>query len=228
MFITLILVGPYAGQTRTLRNILFTDGRARVAGTTKSLESYIRYMTRSYQAYVEGSDEHKAAAAKWEAEHGQHQIDREAQPGSPNPIQRAVQPYGSGTGPGTPEDGRRHDVHQSGHPGLRPDGSERAGPEAAEGVQGEVATAQAEPEPDHRPAAPKNLIEAISQLQWDNPDHWNKDGRPAVAAVAEIAGITNLTRERVDAAMPEGFGREMQRELMGGPSPRKPEPAQTP
>lgn len=226
--ITLILVGPYAGHTRTLRNIRFTSGRARIEGTTKSLESYIRYMTRSYQAYVEGSDEHKAAAEKWEAEYGQHKTDGETQPGAPNPIQRAVQPYGGGTGPGGDEDGRRHDVDQPGHPGLRPDGSERAGPEAAEGVQGEVATEQEEPEPDYRPAAPKNLIEAISQLEWDNPDHWNKDGCPAVAAVAQIAGVTNLTRERVDAAMPEGFNREVQRELMGGPSPKKPEPAQTP
>lgn len=49
------------------------------------------------------------------------------------------------------------------------------------------------PDPDARQAA---IVDAIAQLDADNPDVWLRDGKPDAAALAEITGWTVSAAER--------------------------------
>ena len=53
----LVLTGAYAGKTVELNGYNFTDGILALFGAPKAVEGVIRYMGKSYQAYLEGSDE---------------------------------------------------------------------------------------------------------------------------------------------------------------------------
>lgn len=53
----LILTGAYTGKTVELNNSQFVDGVLGMHGTQEAVQGLIKYMGRSYQAYLEGSDE---------------------------------------------------------------------------------------------------------------------------------------------------------------------------
>lgn len=50
------------------------------------------------------------------------------------------------------------------------------------------------------------IVEALSQLDPANDDHWNADGKPKMAALEAVLGRTDVTRAQVEAAAP-GFTR---------------------
>ena len=50
------------------------------------------------------------------------------------------------------------------------------------------------------------LIEALQALDPDDDDHWTAEGRPAMAALIDLAG-REVTRREVDAIAPD-FTRE--------------------
>lgn len=64
--------------------------------------------------------------------------------------------------------------------------------EPLDGVAAE-AVSLAPTDPAARKAA---ILDAIAQLDADNPDVWLRDGRPDAAALAEIAGWTVSAAER--------------------------------
>lgn len=53
----LVLTGAYAGKTVELNGYNFTNGVLAMFGAPETVEGVIRYMGKSYQAYLEGSDE---------------------------------------------------------------------------------------------------------------------------------------------------------------------------
>ncbi len=71
------------------------------------------------------------------------------------------------------------------------------------------------------------MTDQIVGLDWEDDEHWTKDGRPAVAPIAAALKIVNLTRARVDAATPKNFCRTRQQEIVDG-IPAEEDPAQVP
>ena len=73
----------------------------------------------------------------------------------------------------------------------RPSNDVEGADEAAPGDSGAGADGG---RPRRSKAEVRKIRAALNSLDKDNPDHWAIDGEPAIAAVAEIAGIADLTR----------------------------------
>lgn len=66
---TVVLVGPRAGKTMELAGFKFVDGKTQLEGTEAQLEPALSLLANFNSAYIEGSEEHKAAQAAWDEAH---------------------------------------------------------------------------------------------------------------------------------------------------------------
>lgn len=92
----------------------------------------------------------------------------------------------------------RSDVRESGPPPAAPSAVVERDAAPAAGDQG-VATSG-----DGSGRAETAVIaEAVALLEPENDEHWAADGRPSLAAVAELSGIQDLTRDKIEIAAPD-------------------------
>lgn len=188
--VILVLTGPHAGRDITLGNYRFIQGRTVVFYPASQCSGIIKYMSRCYQAFPEGSPE--LAAALGRSVDGQSEPEAAQVPGSAGEIPGDVQSTGGGPPSGATEDGGRDDAGRSGDPGIHSVGEERPSAETAERREASVPTPQAQSE--------SKVREALSMLDHGNDELWTRDGRPTVAAVATFAGqsVKRSTIEAVD------------------------------
>jgi len=203
----LVLTGPYAGRTMNLKGHQFVEGVLELHGTMEAVEGLVVYMGRSFQAFLEGSDELRAAQERdKEAADGQRNSSREVQPEG-DEGEGHVQPEGEGApapsddhgnGAGEAPEGTGTDV--SGGNGQSDAGVPERAPE-----QGGAGEAQ--------PVTPTDtaLLKAIHGLDPENDDHWTEDGLPLMTAVETSYGSAGITRKDVEAAAPE-WNRDKARE----------------
>jgi len=195
----LILTGPYAGKTIKLNGCTFEKGVLELRGKAEAVEGLVTYMGRSYQAYLEGSDELKAAqkrdAERLEKVNGERDNSRSIQPekGS-DPGKGQVQPEGQGTASQT-NNGRSGAVKtEKGSEGgvSSGDGHENAGLSQAAGGQNRSL-------PETTDLA---LQKAVLALDSKNNEHWTTGGKPAISAVEQAYGSTGITRKDINAVAP--------------------------
>jgi len=212
----LVLTGPLAGQTTNLRGCAFTDGVFEVYMPAEQFEGLATYLRRSFQAYVDGSDELKAAQKRdkqfaQENSNGERDNQGEVQPPEGGDEGDGdVQPEGQGT----PEEGPTSiegDVDaETGAEGGIPDrdGHEDSGlPESEHG--GTVRSDSAE--------LTDPMVEAVLSLDPEEDSHWTAAGQPAVAAVAVAIGDESVTRKDIKEGA-SGYDRESVREIKNGVS----------
>lgn len=66
---TVVLVGPHAGKSIELAGFKFVDGKLELEGTDGQLEPALSLLANFNSAYVEGSEEYRAAQAAWDEAH---------------------------------------------------------------------------------------------------------------------------------------------------------------
>lgn len=103
--------------------------------------------------------------------------------------------------------------------GLPKDATDEVGAKAAENAAGlndaqpghhlAGENAAGKPKTDAEANKPnEKLKKALRGLESKNDDHWTKDGRPAISAVAALYGSSDFTRADVDAAYGPDYNRE--------------------
>lgn len=207
--LTLILVGAYAGRTIVLNSHEFVNGECTLTGEATALSGALNYLNKCYGVYVKGSAEAKKAQENWDAIHGsketkngQCDTDTGDQPDPPAEIQREVQPDGPRTASEAPIDSTSDVDADTGSAGgvSSGDGHEDAG--IFSRATAEVGT---------------RIADAIQTLDPLNDDHWTQaDGKPAVSAVSEAAGM-NVTRPQIEAVAKD-WNRETALEAKTKPS----------
>lgn len=196
----LILTGYYAGQNLKVRNFQFTKGVLEMHGTPDQVEGIINYMGKTYRAYLEGSDELKAAQI------GRNSGPSKVEGGDPEtgePTDSGVRPAGEGS----PE-----------VPAVLDEGSDDPAPGSAgaDPAGGGHADAGVSPAPEGGSADnPMNgdvaaLRTAVLGLDPDVEDNWTALGKPAMGALEYLGG--GVTRKMVVAAAGD-FDRDKAREL---------------
>lgn len=90
--ITLVLTGGRAGQTVTLGNLPFVEGRYTLRGDLSTMGGLLRYMARIYAAFPEGSEE---LAKHQEPENGKAHADATAAGRQAEQVSGHVQPDGA-------------------------------------------------------------------------------------------------------------------------------------
>lgn len=175
---TLVLTGGRAGATCVLAKYRFVDGRLTLEGSPTTVDKLTMFLGRTYKAFPEGSRELE------EATNGLHsEIRAEVGGGGPAPLSSGDRPRERGApsvpapdvGPGdaAPTRGTTQLPARDGHaqPGLH------GGSVRIEAVRAGVA-----------------------RLDPRNDEHWAVDGKPALAIVSVLAGLSDLTRAELDAA----------------------------
>jgi len=217
----LVLTGPYVGQTKFLNGYWYVDGVLDITDTPENMEGLILYMGKSYQAFLEGSDEHKAAQQRdaiyceeelaKEAENGErdtHGTDRPEHTvqGSDNSLEGKVQPAGRGSAEVPPVDGASTADNPTGTEGSisSGDGHENTGLSDTETGSGGIVEPTGTVDP--------LLEKAILSLDPSVKEHWIADGRPAMAAVEASFGSADVTRRDVEAAVPD-WNRDKSQEI---------------
>lgn len=208
----LVLTGPYTGKTKRLQGHLFDRGVLKFYGTAAAVEGLVTYMGRSYQAYLEGSDELRAAQDRDDAAYLK-EISRETADGErdiqgeisesegTDPGDGDVQSEGSGSSETPPDDGTGAGEDPEGSEG---DVSDRDGhedprvPDAEAGSGGPVETSR---------SVNVALQNAVYALDPENNGHWTGAGLPAMTVVEHVYGSADITRRDVEIAAP-GYDRD--------------------
>lgn len=183
----LTLVGAHAGKTILLRGYQFTEGSLEVQGPAGDVDSLGEYLNRCYQAFPDPSEELDAArAALEEPEDGGGEIHTD-EPGAGDGDPSGANDPAGGDGANTQEqpgsgDGEGNDDATTGEAGAGDAGGDSEGP----------------------------IVVALRQLDVNDDEQWNADGKPKMAAIEAIMGRTDVTRAEVTAAAPD-FNRETAR-----------------
>jgi hypothetical protein len=188
-----VLIGPYFGKTINLGSLpwRFVNGACTVTANVGDTAMTARFLERNWQAYPEN---HPAVK---EFLDGQRNLQTAKVEDSQPQVPSDLQPKGGGTDAGDPTNsGEGSAGAETGSTELLPDGS------------GQASQLVPAPKPFIEPTAEVNikLFNAVKMLDPTNNDHWTKEGKPAVTAVATFYGATDVTRADIDAAYP-GFTR---------------------
>lgn len=203
MKLELTLVGALAGRNVKLAGVKFTGGRTTLVGSEPDIAGMAKYLRRCYQALPEDSE--KLARIMQTKEmvqiYGQYQPEKSPERISDDEVQgQSGEQDGQGIAQAGSDDVEDDDESQEAGAGSIPEGA---------GHEDSRVSVPAAPTVDD-PATPQideKLKVAIASLDPDNNDHWTrKGGQPAVAAVAELVGRTDVTRRDIEAAAP-GYGR---------------------
>lgn len=194
MKIDVVLTGFHAGKSIELAGKSFVGGRYTVQGNAVEVETQLRYLARTYQAFPVGSAELEAAQKRDEAHGIQHHAPKgEQQSGAERLRAGEFRPAGqvqeTGAVPGTGPGGSASD----GDSGVRSGGS---GHEHS-GLQPEQVAA---------------LRILLRKLDPKNDAHWTEEGLPSVEVVSQAAADQSIDRATINAVAP-GFTRERAVEL---------------
>ena len=196
------LFGPRKGQTMTINGHQFIDGWARLQQSTEKAGICMRVLS-FYGAYARGTPDYNKAMDAEEAANGAGEADTKAVEGADTPVRSNVRP--DGPGPATPAavegNGNAESGGASGSGGdTNGDGHGHAGvPKFPEGK-------------DRRDIEPPSEVNdairtAVKKLDPENGDHWvatgADKGKPKLKAVEEAHGRAGLTRQDVEAALPD-------------------------
>lgn len=206
----LVLTGWYAGKNAKLNGYEFVNGTCTLIGSSEGIQGAVTYFGKTYQAFLEGSDELAAAQARDaanEAERQNGKRDLSEGPGD-GVVQGEVQPDGRGAseasaavGPGDDdlEAGNSVDIPAGdGHADARVPGPQESGPHGGQ----EHALSGS----DHR------LQQVIYSLDPDDADHWTGLGLPKMAVIEVAMGSTGFTRKDIERCAP-GYDRDAAREI---------------
>lgn len=184
---TMILTGALADQTIKLGNHYFTDGKLVLEGAPHEVDSAIKVLGRSYQAFMAGSDELESAQKR-------DAFVKEAKGGVLNRTDEAGKPGNT--------DGIRGDAHGKAGPlqavpavsGMRHDAGS-----AAPGSEGLVSVGSGSQGSGLHADQVKRVKDALAKLDPKTPAHWSEDGLPSIEALVEITKDQSINRAVVEA-----------------------------
>lgn len=193
----MVLTGPLTGKSVVINRHEFVNGIGHIVVEPHAMDAFLTFMARSCQAYPQGSDELRYAQERDRA-NGLLR-DLQANPSSPDGASASVQGAGD-HGAGQVPDSRalQSDGHAdgaTGGEGLVPGGS---GHEDS-GLGNRMGAGPHE-QPD---AVIARIATAVRKLDHSLDDHWTADGLPSVSVIADAIGDQKVTREMIDAAVPE-------------------------
>jgi hypothetical protein len=189
----LVLTGARTGKTCTLgKQYRFKNGLATVRGDEKGVAGLIRYLSRAYKAFPEGSVELAEAQAHDRANpelkevlDGVSHPQAGAQPRGPDQVLSDVQSSGQGSASVSPTLSGESTASDQGTAGSVSSGN------------GHTHSGD-----DGAPTEQDRIQQALSQLVHANDEHWTAEGKPRIEAVAELSGIPNVTRAMVEVVGP--------------------------
>jgi len=190
--VTLELKGHFAGVTKVLSDVQFTNGRVTLAGPQPEVESLSKYLFRCYQAVPVGTP----WPPKEEGENGPDQIHESAGSGKADAVQAGVQPDGTGPAETGSNDGNGAAKTEADGSRSVPSGDGQPNPRIDTPNERFNSTS-------HSALNPEKLLKAMESLDHNNPAHWTQPGKPRVDAVEKFYGGSGLTRADLDAVWPE-------------------------
>ena len=177
-----VLTGPLQGRTINLGNpknpFKFEKGVLRVVAAPQELALYTRFLERNWQAFPEN---HPKAQ---EVLNGQRNIPAQKSEDQQPVVSSGLQSDGTGAEDGVQE---------------QDDGSGASSAET--GTAGSIPAWDGQPEGLIRELNEK-LLRAVKSLDSTNDSHWTQDGKPAMTAVGNAYGATDITRSDVEAVAP--------------------------
>jgi len=181
----LVLTGARTGKTCVLNKYQFVNGITYVEGPDKDVDGISKYFAVAYKAFPEGSAElaymqrvdHDNSKLQ-EVLHGISHAAPDSQPGRSGEVSSNIQPGRVGLAQKGPNAGAGAATPPPGSTGSVPGG------------------------PGHADAGLDELKRAVVQLNPSNDEHWTSEGKPAIAALAQICRRANITRAEVEAAAP--------------------------
>lgn len=195
------LFGPYRGKTMLVNGHHFVNGRVVLAQSSQNMAACMRVLS-FYGAYARGTPPYDEALAKEEAEDGTDKISTETVKGPDATVPTGVRPDGSGPAEKAADDGRTNagaEGSDSSASGPSGDGHEHAGvPKFPE-------------DKDHRVIEPPSKVNeavkiAVLKLDPEVDQHWvmtgAHKGKPKLQAVEDAYGKAGLTRQDIEAALP--------------------------
>lgn len=195
------LFGPRKGQTITINGHPFVNGRVVLIQASQNMEACMKVLS-FYGAFARGTPPYDEALAKEEAEHGASEVRPETVKGSDATVPTGVRPDGSGPAKEAAVDisGSDHAERANGSSGDTPgDGHEHAGiPKFPE-------------DKDRRIIEPPSEVNeavktAVLKLDPEVDIHWvmtgEHKGKPKLQAVEDAYGKAGLTRQDIEAALP--------------------------
>lgn len=171
---TLVLRGHYEGADVKLAGYRFVKGRCVLEGTEQDLEGITKYLSRCYQAFPEGADDH-----------GQHGLSKSTGGGQATSVQGEAGSEGGGAAPSPDDPGAGAGGAEAGSAGSvsRGDGHSDAGvSEKSVPVEEQIRS-------------------AVAELDPNNDEHWTGNGLPAIQVLEKKIG-SKVTREAVNNAAP--------------------------
>ena len=182
----LVLTGARTNFTGMLGKYPFVKGEIKVKGSDREVEALTKYLGRCYKAFAKGSDELMYAQEE-DLKNGidPTQTYTDGRGGPEVPVQGDVQPDG-GRAPEVPTD----------------DGG--GADDASPGSEGDIPGGDGQPDPrvDGPQTDEDRVRQAVASLDGGNDEHWTNDGRPLVGVVADLSGVTNVTRSDIDRIAP--------------------------
>lgn len=199
--VQLVLVGPHAGKTFTNQGRSYVNGVAVIDVRADQAHGLIRSAARNEMAFPAGSRELLEAEDQYhgslDSEAGQGPEDRGLLAVPRKVLKRSVNPAAKGTA--VPE--RRPDGASGSAVRDQPDRDRYADARIHREAKGReregLAPARGGPEVDLKLAA------AVRSLDCENDDLWTVAGLPKLSAVEEAYGSAGVTREDVEAVLPE-------------------------
>lgn len=195
------LFGGRKGQTCVINGHKFINGIYRTVLTPYAAAPLVKVLS-FYGACLKGSPEYDQALAK-EQGHGPDEVHKVAQPGPPVQLSSGVRQDGAGSS-SLPTDGG---------PGSVADSTGDTGTDASgDGHEDSGLPKFEDPESWKQPTEPASLgneeiRKAILSLDPENQDHWVRTGaaagKPKLNAVETAYGKAGLTREDLEAALPD-------------------------
>jgi len=183
--LTLVLQGHYAGATKKLGNVQFTNGKTVLYGVAGEVDSLARYLEKCYQARPEEKPTH-----------GTSDLKKPVTQRSSESVSGDLRTNESRSTEATADIGTRTDGDDVRELRSVPsgDGHEDTGiPSAEDRFE---ATS-------HHKTDPVKLLDAMGQLDKNDEAHWTMTGKPRVDVVCKFYGSESLTRADLDAVWPD-------------------------
>ena len=179
-----ILTGPLEGKTISLgsnHQYNFVHGELEIVTTQAEMMLYARFLERNWQAYPEG---HPIFGDG----NGKRNISPKKSEGKQPSVPSNIQSEGEGIKASfNPNDSDGTDTSSSGTAGSVSEGHRQS-----ESLVKEL---------------DKKLLRAVKSLQAGVDEHWTRDGKPMISAIARAYGSTDVTRASIEAVAP-GYTRE--------------------
>ena len=200
MKLTMVLTGIHAGKTIRLGSHSFVNGKRIIEGQPHELDSAVKMLERSWQAFPQGSDELARAQARDQKAKGTNgildQSQKVGEPGNPDGLRDHVD--GSA--------GPLQDLHAA-------DSGRRDPAEPADGSSGAIPGGSGPQDSGLHAGQIKQIKDALAALDPAVDAQWTPEGLPTVEAVVSITGDQGTTRAMITAVAPD-YTRAVAEELL--------------